>query len=95
MAKAFPIEHYRETYRAHQTRAGGFGVGVQEFNNRVKARLAGGYKPTPQQWSSAAWLEVSSIAGRRCCPKATGRPCVCEVSFTCPDHGVTCFGSHD
>jgi hypothetical protein len=95
MAKALPIEHYRETYRSHMTRAGLFGVPSAEFNDRVRARLAGGYKPTPQQWSSAAYLTVQAIAGRKCCPKASGRPCMCEDSFTCPDHGVTCFGSHD
>lgn len=95
MAKTLPIEHYRETYRSHQSRAAAFGVAPVDFNARVTARLAGGYKPTPQQWSSAAWLTVSEIAGRKCCPKASGRACMCEDSFTCPDHGVTCFGSHD
>ena len=95
MAKALPIEHYRAVYRDHQTVAGRFGVNPQEFNVRVTARLAGGYKPTPQMWSSAAYLEMRSIAGDRCCPKAVGRACMCEDSFTCPDHGVTHFGSHD
>ena len=32
---------------------------------------------------------------RMCCPLAEYRPCVCEVSFTCPLHGTHCIGSHD
>jgi len=94
MAKALPIEHYRETYRAHQHRAGLFGVAPKEFNERVLKRFRGA-TPYPQMWSSYAYLEVSAIAGRKCCPKAVGFPCMCEDSFTCPDHGVTHFGSHD
>jgi len=96
MAKAFPVEHYRGVYRVHQSRAAGFGVTPKEFNARVAARTArGGAPPTPQQWSSGAYLEVTSIAGHRCCPKAVGNPCMCEVSYSCPDHGTRCVGSHD
>jgi len=95
MAKALPIEHYRTVYRDHQTVAGRFGVNPQEFNVRVTARLAGGYKPTPQMWSSAAYLEMRSIAGDRCCPKAEVAPCCCRVRYTCGDHGDRCIGNHD
>lgn len=31
----------------------------------------------------------------RCCDLAVFRPCVCSVSFTCPEHGTTCIGTHD
>ncbi len=95
MAKALPVEHYRMTYRGHQEIAGRFGIVPKEFNDRVAARLAGGYKPTPQMWSSAAYLEMKSIAGDRCCPKAEVAPCMCKVRYTCPDHGDHCVGSHD
>jgi hypothetical protein len=30
-----------------------------------------------------------------CCPKAKQRFCVCRISFSCPDHGSSCHGSHD
>jgi hypothetical protein len=98
MAKALPIEHYRETYRSHQTVAGRFGVGIQDFNTRVAKRLAFNFvfgHPTPQQWSSAAYLEMKSITGDRCCPKAVVAPCVCKVRYTCEDHGNRCIGNHD
>jgi hypothetical protein len=94
MAKVLPVEHYRTIYRAHQSRAALFGVAPREFNRRVASRLVRSC-PTPQQWSSGAYLEVQSIAGHRCCPKAVGVPCMCEVSYTCPDHGTRCVGSHD
>jgi len=31
----------------------------------------------------------------RCCDLAIVKPCVCRVSFSCPEHGVTCHGTHD
>jgi hypothetical protein len=94
MAKAHTIEHYREVYGGHQARAGLFGVGPQEFNARVRARFRGA-TPYPQMWASYAYQEVQIIAGNKCCPKAEVVPCVCEVSFRCPDHGGRCVGSHD
>lgn len=94
MAKALPIELYRTVYRNHQARAGLFGIGPKEFNARVLRRF-GGSKPYPQMWASYAYQEVQGIAGHRCCPKAVGVPCMCEVSYTCPDHGTRCVGSHD
>lgn len=33
--------------------------------------------------------------GARCCDKAVRRACVCRESWTCPDHGDVCVGSHD
>lgn len=30
-----------------------------------------------------------------CCPLATFRNCVCNVSFNCPVHGQKCVGTHD
>ena len=94
MAKTLPVEHYRSVYGTHQARAGLFGVGPQEFNARVLARFRGA-KPYPQMWCTYAYLEVQGIAGNKCCPKAEVVPCVCEVSFRCPDHGGHCVGSHD
>ena len=32
---------------------------------------------------------------RACCCYAKFRGCVCTVSFDCPLHGKTCFGTHD
>jgi hypothetical protein len=95
MAKPLPIEHYRTQYRSHMEIAGRFGVTPADFNSRVTKRLAGGYKPTPQMWSSAAWLEMKDVAGDRCCPKATVADCCCRVRYTCPDHGSRCIGNHD
>jgi len=95
MAKPLPIEQYRAVYGSHQTIAGRFGVAPAEFNARVAKRLAGGYKPTPQQWSSGAYLEMKEIAGDRCCPKAEVAPCCCRVRYTCTDHGDICIGNHD
>ena len=94
MAKALPVEHYREKYRGHQERAGRFGIAPKDFNARVLARFRGS-KPYPQMWSSYAYLEVQSIAGKRCCPKAEVVACMCEVAYTCPDHGMQHNGSHD
>ena len=41
------------------------------------------------------WRLLENISGGRCCPKAESIPCMCEVSYRCPDHGVSCKGSHD
>lgn len=30
-----------------------------------------------------------------CCDLAILRPCVCLVSYSCPEHGEKCHGSHD
>ena len=94
MAKAIPIEHYREKYRGHQERAARFGVTPKEFNARVLARFRGS-KPYPQMWASYAYQEVVSIAGWKCCPTAEGIPCCCLEAWTCPDHGVIHHGTHD
>jgi hypothetical protein len=92
MAKTIP--QLRSEYAVHQNRAALFGVGPLEFNDRVRKRF-GNSKPYPEAWVVNAYLEVQVIGGRRCCPKADVVPCVCEVSFRCPDHGGRCFGSHD
>ena len=94
MAKPLPIEHYREKYRGNQERAGRFGISPKEFNERVLKRFRG-QKPYPEMWASYAYLEVQGIAGYKCCPKAECRPCACIESWTCPDHGTRCVGSHD
>ena len=31
----------------------------------------------------------------RCCDLAIVRPCVCSISFSCPEHGTKCVGTHD
>jgi hypothetical protein len=31
----------------------------------------------------------------RCCDLAIVNPCVCAISYTCPDHGTKCHGTHD
>ena len=95
MAKALPLEHWRSVYRGHQEHCGRFGVTAKDFNVQVAARLGGHPSPGPQLWCSYAWQVAMSIAGHRCCPKAVGVPCMCEVSYTCPDHGTRCVGSHD
>jgi hypothetical protein len=94
MAKALPIEHYREKYRGHQERAGRFGIAPKEFNARVLKRFRGA-TPYPQMWSSYAYLEVQSIAGHRCCPSAESNPCCCDESWACGTHGYTHVGRHD
>jgi hypothetical protein len=55
MAKALPVEHYRGVYRAHQSRAAGFGVTPKEFNARVTTGRA-----SPSRWlnPSTAWGET-------------------------------------
>lgn len=30
-----------------------------------------------------------------CCKKAVRVPCVCRISWSCPDHGSWCVGSHE
>jgi hypothetical protein len=30
-----------------------------------------------------------------CCEKAEVQFCVCEISYTCPDHRRVCIGTHD
>ena len=37
----------------------------------------------------------STYARYRCCDLAIFRPCVCLVSFSCPEHGTRCHGTHD
>ena len=96
MAKALPLEHYRSVYRNHQKHAAMFGVSTKVFNAQVAWHTRGSNPtPSPQLWCSYANLVIKTIAGHRCCPKATGVPCMCEVSYTCPDHGTRCVGSHD
>ncbi len=88
------LTQLRSEYARHQNRAALFGVGPLEFNERVLARFRGS-KPYPEAWVTNAYIEAQVIGGRRCCLKAEVVPCMCEVSFTCPDHGGRCFGSHD
>lgn len=38
---------------------------------------------------------LAKIYGGRCCTLAIKRPCVCSISYACPEHGTTCVGSHD
>lgn len=35
------------------------------------------------------------LPSRRCCAKAVRQQCVCAESWTCPDHGTKCHGTHD
>lgn len=42
-----------------------------------------------------ARILLDRISGGRCCPKAEQVPCMCEISYFCPDHGSRCKGSHD
>lgn len=98
----FPMDRnvLRSWYSTHQKRAGLFGVGPKEFNERVLARgTAKGWINglTPEYWVKYAWAEVNEIAGgeHRCCPKQKPISCVCRASYICPDHGQTCIGSHD
>lgn len=35
------------------------------------------------------------IGEGRCCALATRVPCVCRVSWECPQHARVCVGSHD
>lgn len=92
--KTNTIDQQRTKYKAWQDRAAVFGVPAVEFNTKVRASL---HKPTPTpaDWVYGAWMVAEGITQGRCCPKATGRPCMCEVSYSCPDHGVRCRGSHD
>lgn len=92
--KTKSIEQYRSDYKAHQDRAAVFGITATEFNAKVRSSL---HKPTPTpaDWVYGAWMVADGITRGRCCPKAEVVPCVCEVSYKCPDHGVRCRGSHD
>ena len=94
MNKSKPIEHYRSIYKSHQDTAGLFGIMPSEFNAKVKAAIRGS-NPTPIDWTHNSRQVALSIANGRCCPKAVGVSCVCEVSYSCPDHGTRCRGSHD
>lgn len=88
------ISTQRAKYKAHQDRAAVFGIPAADFNAKVRASL---HKPTPTpaDWVYGAWMVADGITRGRCCPKATVVPCVCEVSYTCEDHGTRCKGSHD
>ena len=92
--KTKTTEQYRADYKALQTTAGIFGVTPTEFNAKVKTLLGRG-NPTPLAWTHNARQVTETITRGRCCPKAIRVPCVCEVSYTCEDHGVRCKGSHD
>lgn len=92
--KSKSIEQYRADYKALQDRARIFGVSPSDFNARVVAELGRGRR-TPLAWTHNARNVVQSISGGRCCPNAKVVPCMCEVSYNCPDHGVRCHGSHD
>ena len=92
--KTKTIEQYRADYKGLQDFAGQFGVDATDFNTQVRAALGRG-NPTPLAWTHNARQVAGWISGGRCCPKATVVPCVCEVSYKCPDHGVRCRGSHD
>lgn len=92
--KTKSIEQYRADYKALQLFAGRFGVTPADFNILVSQALGRG-TPTPLAWTHNARQVAETISGGRCCPKATEVPCCCIVSYTCPDHGVRCRGSHD
>jgi hypothetical protein len=38
---------------------------------------------------------VCLMCKHACCKKAQEKFCVCTLSFSCPDHGYRCIGSHD
>jgi hypothetical protein len=88
------IDQQRAKYKGWQAEAAVFGVPAGEFNEKVKAFLRKG-NPTPTEWVHGAIQVAGTITQHRCCPKATRVPCMCEVSWTCPDHGTRCRGSHD
>ena len=92
--KTKTIEQYRQDYKHYQDHAARFGVDAQEFNSMVRTQLRNP-KPTPVDWTVQGMYMAQRISGGRCCPKAECIPCVCEVSYKCPDHGVRCKGSHD
>lgn len=39
--------------------------------------------------------ETGLAGSKACCSLAKTRFCVCDASFECPVHGITCHGSHD
>lgn len=88
------IDRQRTKYKFYQDRASVFGLASSEFNAQVKTFLRKD-APTPAEWVFGAWQVTEGITRSRCCPKAEVVPCVCEVSYTCPDHGTRCKGSHD
>ena len=91
---ATKIEHQRAKYRAEQLEVASFGVGAEEFNAQVRSFLRNP-APTPEDWVFGAVTVSLKITQGRCCPKAVVVPCVCEVSYNCPQHGTRCRGSHD
>ena len=88
------IDNQRMIYKGYQDLADRWAVGPKLFNAIVRAELKSP-NPTPNDWIRKADIVLARISGGRCCPKATVVPCVCEVSYKCPDHGVRCRGSHD
>lgn len=92
--KTKTIEQYRADYKGLQDFAARFGVTPADFNTQVRAALGRG-NPTPLAWTHHARQVAVQIGAGRCCPKAECRPCMCEVSYSCPDHGTRCRGSHD
>ena len=88
------IDTQRKIYKAYQGLAGRWDVSPQLFNTIVQAELKTP-NPTPNDWIRKAGVVLERISGGRCCPKAEVSPCMCEVSYKCPDHGVRCKGSHD
>ncbi len=43
----------------------------------------------------AARREAAARYTERCCELAVLNPCVCRVSFICPEHGTSHWGTHD
>lgn len=48
-----------------------------------------------QQTCSTECQRSARLKFYACCDKAEQRPCVCEYSTTCPEHGDRCHGTHD
>ena len=88
------IEEYRRDYKGLQDFVARFGVTPADFNAQVRKALGRG-TPTPLAWTHNARQVAETISGGRCCPKAVRQPCVCIVSYGCPDHGTYCRGNHD
>lgn len=88
------IEAQRTKYKGWQEEAAVFGVPAGEFNAQVRSLLRKS-NPTPAEWVHGAIVIAGKITRGRCCPKAVRVPCMCEVSYTCEDHGTRCKGSHD
>jgi hypothetical protein len=59
----------------------------------MKVDIRNGHSTVVTRWTDDLWR--SRNRKDLCCDKATPLNCICRLSFSCPDHGHKCIGTHD